>query len=460
MRKIYAAFLCVALAVMALPCALMPFVSSLIGAENRLPAEMPVLADENGLNFSFPAQYEDWLNDHIALRKLFITEYANMLRFMGTSPQDQVILGRDGWLFFRKTLDDYTGENAFSGDEIARIALMLDTIDATLRAQGSCLIVAIAPNKASIYPEYMNAAYPQNQNAGNAERVMQSLHAVSVPLFDILRGHAAEGVYFHTDTHWNALGARYAANAILSALADETGTPIALPDTGASYELIADWPGDLSRMLNPYTNEREAQQHYGERHSFQYKGRARSPEALMISTKGGQAPLKILVLRDSFCNLLLDDISAAIGEVTYLRAMPLPLTELEGIDAVVFEMAERRLKELLDKPPVIRAVKAGAPERLNEAALASSHIEVEVTRDGARISGWLDREPGRLSEALLGIRTEDEECWYVAMPVSGLDGHTGQGFSALLNALPEDAMVRAFMEGDDMTVVSEWKRAE
>ena len=109
MRWIRAAFLVAALAVMVLPCALMPFAPSTIGAENRLPAAWPALADENGVNYAFPGQYEDWLRDHVALRGTWIGLYSRALRALGASSEPQVILGKGDWLFFRETLNDYTG---------------------------------------------------------------------------------------------------------------------------------------------------------------------------------------------------------------------------------------------------------------------------------------------------------------------------------------------------------------
>ena len=46
MKAIRAAFVAVALIIMALPCALMPVLPSTLGAENRLPAEWPALKTE------------------------------------------------------------------------------------------------------------------------------------------------------------------------------------------------------------------------------------------------------------------------------------------------------------------------------------------------------------------------------------------------------------------------------
>ena len=455
MRKAYVVFLSAGLLLMVLPCALMPFLPSAFGAENRLPAPWPALTDEDGLNLDFPAQYEAWLQDHVALRDVWISAYSRALRALGTSSEEQVILGKDGWLFFRETLDDYTGLNALSDGDVARLALTLDTVDAALRASGSRLIVAVVPNKASVYPEKMCSAYPRSDSPGNAERLSTALSAAQVPLFDLLRRHAAEGLYFREDTRWNALGARYAASAILSALEEETGIELPLRDLQASYSLREDWRGDLRKMLDPYTDEREEQQYFADQIPFSYQGRVRSPEDLTIRTTSGASSLRLLVLRDSFSNQLIGELSGAAGEVTYLRAMPLPLDAAEGTDAVLLEIAERRLPELLQTPPDMLARPADAPPDLIDARPVGIRVEAEVGRDCVRLFGALEEAPEGLREVLLGVQDEEGERWYAAFPISGVEGDGCRGFSAKLEAISGDAQICVYMLGS-ASVRSEW----
>ena len=193
MRKAQIVFIAAALLLMALPCVLMPFVRGETGAENRLPAPWPALKDADGWNLDFPSEYEAWLRDHVALRGRWISCYARALRALGASSEVQVILGRGDWLFFRETLDDYTGAQPLTDAEIDRLALTLDTVDAGLRAQGSRLILAVVPNKASVYPEFMNPAYPRSDAPGNAARLAARTCVVRVPLSDVLAARADEG---------------------------------------------------------------------------------------------------------------------------------------------------------------------------------------------------------------------------------------------------------------------------
>lgn len=456
MKTLRLAFIALALAALSVSCALTPFMPSGIGAENRLPAPWPELAAEGGVNLDFPDQFEAWLQDHLALRPMWMGLYAGALRLMGASSQEQVILGREGWLFFRETLGDYTGEARLTDNQIARLALTLETCDAGLRAAGSRLALAIVPNKASVYPEYMNPAYPRSAEAGNAERVAASADVAQVPLGEALRAHAGEGLYFRGDTHWNALGARHGARAILQLLSRETGIDIPLPDPGADFELRADWPGDLTRMLNPYAEATEPQQYYSDRGPFAYQGRYRSPEDLTIRTTGGAAGLKLTVLRDSFTNLLVEDISAAVADVTYLRAMPLPLSAAMDSDIALIEIVERRLPELLDAPPDMPAPEAPSPGEIPGARAAEIRLEIEPAAGGVRVYGALSEMPDGIEALRLGVRSAEGEAWYRAFPVSGDPADGDRGFSALLGALPEGAQLRVWAEGRGGAVCSEW----
>ena len=459
MKSIRIAFIALAVIIMVLPCALLPVIQSGIGAENRLPAPWPQLSNENGINSDFHSQYEDWLSDHVALRKQCIGLYSKAMQALGTSAERQVILGRDGWLFFRETLNDYTGIGMLTDDEIARAVLVLDIIDRKLRSQGSRLLLAIVPNKASIYPEMMNPLYPRSEEAGNAERLMTAAHVRSVRLYEVLNEHSDEGLYFHGDTHWNGMGARYGAHAILSVLSEETETDIQLPDPDVPAETRRDWPGDLMRMLDPYTDECEPQQYYSSEHDFEYQGRYRTPEDLTIRTTGGKADLVLLVLRDSFSNQLVEYFSGAVKDVTYMRAMPLPLSAAGETDAVILEMVERRLPELLEAPPDMVAPKTAVPEDLDDARIAELTYASEVINGKTRIYGSFSQWPSGLDALCLGIRSSTGEQWFEAFPVSGKGKRSDGEFSVLLDDLPETSDICVYMHGDS-SIRSAWMASD
>ena len=452
MKALRAVFIAVALIVMALPCALMPVMPSTLGAENRLPAEWPSLkTDEGKFNSKYPDQYEAWLQDHVALRSVWIGLHSRLLRALGTSSQDMVVLGKGDWLFYRDMLNDYTGAEPLSENEIARMALVLDTVDKGLRAGGSSLTVAIIPNKGSIYPEQMLDAYPRRETPSTFEQLKALSHVNFVPMYETLYAQRDKGLYFHGDVHWNGLGARIGAQKILTALSEATGEALPSPDPEDVFELKEDWPGDLTRMLDPYSTECEPQQHYDDQFTFKYKKRPRTEEDLTINTNGGKAPVNLLVLRDSFTNQMLEYFAEAAQSVAFLRAMPLPLKNGAAFDAVLLEMVERRLPELLQAPPDMPAPAADAPEGLDTAATVESRIEL----DGGRVFGALAEAPAKLTEVSLAVRSGDDVKWYAAFPVSGVETDGDSGFSAMVENIPVGAEACVYMRGET-AVRSDW----
>lgn len=452
MKAIRAAFVAAALIVMALPCALMPVLPSTLGAENRLPAEWPALKTEEGkFNTEYPDQYEAWLQDHVALRNVWIGLHSRLLRAMNTSSQEQVVLGKGDWLFYRDMLNDYTGAEPLSENEIARMALVLDTVDQGLKARGSGLTVAVIPNKSSIYPEQMLDAYPRRDTPGTFEQLKAASHVRFVPVQEALAEQSDKGLYFHGDVHWNGMGARIGANKILETLSEAVGKELPRPDPADDYEVKVDWPGDLTRMLDPYATECEPQQYYGDKFRFKYKKRPRSVEDLTINTNGGKVNAKLLILRDSFTNQMLEYIADAAKQVDFLRAMPLPLKNAAAYDAVLLEMVERRLPELLNAPPDMPAPETDAPGALDGATVTGMRLE----RDKGRLFGALDEVPAHLTAVSLGVRDASLEAWYSAFPVSGVEEDGDRGFSALLSEIPGDAEVCVVMQGDT-TVKSGW----
>lgn len=137
---------------------------------------------------------------------------------ISTDPQ-QVIVGRDGWLYLGDSYESTRTVDRRSASE-ADIALgreighAVEAWDLYLATQGVKLFrVMIGPNKGSIYPEHLpNWAKPASPNAtdallagtGNSKYI-----DLRKPLLKAKKEQQAD-LYYKTDTHWNHLGAAVA----------------------------------------------------------------------------------------------------------------------------------------------------------------------------------------------------------------------------------------------------------
>lgn len=425
--------------------ATMPFIKQDGAAEKRTLAAFPSLRDENGALqlTAIPGQFEAWLDDHVGLRTLWTQQYARLHAALGASSNDSVVVGRDGWLYFEPTLPDYTGVDALDENQRYRAKLALETID---RALDVPLVVFFAPNKNTVAPEAMPAAYPR---AEEAHAIGWLIENADVNIIDSVPALTGEGLYHATDTHWNNRGARIGAGLIINAVNQLTGADGAAPDPNADYTLEP-YTGDLGQMLFPNNPPADVQLAYADAaQNFDFAGRYRTPEDMTITTEGSGAPLKLLMLRDSFTNLLIEPISNAYSDVQYRRAMPFPLSDAGEYDAVVLEMVERRIGELLTAAPVIPAPES-EPWTETESGCAAEAVFIQE-KDRVLITGRTDKAVDRLTQLNVAVTDRGQTAYYEAFP----SGEHGDGsFSLYVESLAEGAEIQVFMAGEE-TLLSE-----
>lgn len=193
---------------------------------------------------------EKALESHMPQRESVIA-FANALRYRITGgANDQVRLGRDGWIFLTEEL---RYESAGEAHQRARIALLQGAAQA-LAAKGSTLVVALVPDKARLYGAQLQAGhYPAYAQARYGTAVQQ-LRQAGVSVVDMLgvleQGKSAGAVYYRTDTHWNQRGAQLAAQAIAAVVAPMVvQEPRSRFSTQASSDESSERVGDLLRLM-------------------------------------------------------------------------------------------------------------------------------------------------------------------------------------------------------------------
>jgi len=115
------------------------------------------------LTASFAEDPAGFLADRLALRNAAITLRSRLLGLIGESGSEQVIRGREGFLYFQPTIADHQGTAPLTAEERSALAAKLAALRDELASQGRGLIVLIAPDKCAVYPEYMPARYPRTQ---------------------------------------------------------------------------------------------------------------------------------------------------------------------------------------------------------------------------------------------------------------------------------------------------------
>ena len=320
-------------------------------ADGRDLAPFPAFVEEGHFNSDFFNEFDAWLTDHFAVRRYFINANSAVKENLFRTGSDQVIVGEDGFLFYNETTADYCGESLLTQEEIDAIADSLKEMADKASSYGAKLVVAVAPNKNTVYGDYMPAAYRavRDNAAGvsNMDRLYEALAQRGVLYADLrdALGDAETLTYHKRDTHWNGEGARIAYNAILDVLD--------MPRQDFSdYPMIhtTDFPGDLDGML--YPGAARTDDNYMPQYDFDsacvYTSASAAPMSMSLSTRGG-GDGSLLIFRDSFGSALIPYFSASFREVRYERAMPyrIDLLARNPADAVIIEIAERNIPLLL-----------------------------------------------------------------------------------------------------------------
>ncbi len=206
--------------------------------ENRTLAQFPVLGEYiDGVPVTiqtFPGMFDSWFNDHLPFRNQLLTLNGRLdYEVLGTSSSESVIVGKDGWLFYKGAqvndedpIGDYQGTDLFTEEELQTIAANMMQAKADVEARGARFVVFLCPNKERVYSEYMPDAYGEPATQNRLQQVMEYLQqntdVTVVGAYDDLMAykqeHPEDPIYYKYDTHWNNVGAYVGVRSLNEAL--------------------------------------------------------------------------------------------------------------------------------------------------------------------------------------------------------------------------------------------------
>lgn len=336
--------------------------------ENRLKTPLPPLSLA-GENFkAFAKQLTSAYGETFPFRDSMIrTANVIKLALFRESPSPSVILGRDGWLFFPKemALEDWLGLGHYSPEELARITALMQERRDWLAERGAAMLVVIAPNKASVYGDFLPTSLHTLSPVTRLDQLGEALRQAGVPFLDLRKAladaKAVRRAYWKTDTHWNGWGAFMGSAAIVEALRQRF--PAMPPLRPQDYRVSeSDIPGgDLAEMLLLEATMREqaldmvplAANRARPAEPKGYKDPATLKGRDMVIRETGDASLpKTVVFRDSFSSAAIPFLAERFQRSVFLwehRFQP-HIVEAEKPDVVIFEAVERYQHALFAAP--------------------------------------------------------------------------------------------------------------
>lgn len=431
---------------------LLPLVGILIAgpagaAANEILSDPPSLHDAEGkINLNYLKDASDYLADHFFLRQEFVTADAVIeAGVFHDSACEDVVLGKEGWLFYTSTLDDYRGLHVMTDRELHSAARTMALIQEYAQAHGADFLFTVAANKNTLYPQYMPEDIGRSGVESNLERLRKVLEEYDVNFTDLGEGFREQDavLYHRQDSHWNNLGAGLACDQIMASLGRQSW--FYDPDR---YAAKKDFRGDLYEMLYPTGIELDEQLYPNWTWSYTYDRPIRSAEDQLIYTSCPDTAGTLLMFRDSFGNTLHPFMAECYGEACFSRAMPYDLSLFNEIqpDQLIIEIVERNLDWLLTRAPVM-----AAPIRTLELPEKSCAIEAnaactQTTQTLFCCSGNILQELDTDSPIYL----LSDGVIYEAAPAG--DGQNA--FTAYLPSMPETVQI-LFMQNGELILSKE-----
>ena len=216
--------------------------------QNRPPTPLPDITVEGLLDRELTPQLDQYLEDALIIAPTAVAAEAWADVALGDNPNDEVTIGTSGWLYYSFSLS----RPCLSTDDAAAFSDAIDRATRVVEATGRELILAIAPDKATIVPDYL----PDEDYC--VDDVAATLTALDGPdslvtVWDQMRTARANErpIYFRLDTHWTNEGAGVMAEALVERL-----EPGGWVDDAVVEVATVDHEGDLTVLLGlPATEE-------------------------------------------------------------------------------------------------------------------------------------------------------------------------------------------------------------
>ena len=454
------------LAALVTPAALMPFFSSdkAVGKENR--AELPSLFDETGLNMRFSDQFDTWFSQKMPFRAEIISAKNKIDSGILGKQANDVIVGRQGQLFYSGEKDSYTGK-LMSDRKLRNTARTVYLMQRYCESGGAEFRFMCVPNKSTVYSEYMPAGFTQAEE-NDLTRLEALFNKMGVRCIDVkgtLLRHKDDDdeLYLRDDSHWTNYGAAIGFDLMRSSLGHESSEAL------APHETRCDWQGDLSAMLYPAFDQLCEQYYYDIPATQARFVKPRQPsmtnDEIMTNIMGDSESMdtiiytlnkkrkdKIYVSRDSFFRALLPYTinSYASAYITRFRSFDLRGLDADGYNEVVYEAAERNIVKITDEAPLIYALEVQqAPDLLR-----STEPEMIKTIAGSTdtvICGTISEKELRTNDNIyISLKKDGRELLYEALPCADKE-------SLGTDSVPENAFSARFrseqLEGAEISVL-------
>lgn len=388
-KKGYLLYIIIVFAILLVPFLGMSFWATDRTTENTTLSEWPAFVKDGKPNINYLEDMGDYFEDHFAFRLQMLTANAMIWsKGFDTSTTDQVVTGKDDWLYFSGTMDDYTGRDLLSDRELKAIVHNLSLMDSYVEFCGGRLIVTVAPNKNTLYNSAMPYYYQKGETS-NLERLVPLLEEAGIEYVDLTETFQNEDevLYFKRDSHWNNKGALLAYNAVMDAMGREHETYANVPTVTEKDHI-----GDIDEILYPLAAEPEENIYYSKDWGFDYVNDVTDNMDEWIETVNPDKDGTLLMYRDSFGESILPFFADEYNKAYFSRLVPYNMENLIQYqpDTVIVERVERQIDAFATEIPVMESPKV---ENLRPLEVKTdTTLKIEQNGSYLVVSGTVDQK--------------------------------------------------------------------
>ena len=385
------------------------------GTENKELATAPELMNDSGaFNALYLNELQDYYADHFAYRQEMVTSNAIIsASVFAESSEPLAIVGNDGWLYLKASLGDYDGSRHMSARGLNNVAITLSLMQEYVEGQGKSFVFTCAPNKNTLYPENMPYYYTASDEPHDWELLIPYLDDRGVNYVDLLPlfRKQKECLYHKGDSHWNNKGAAMVFHELMTDIGYEH-----TDYTKLEASKVYDFEGDIDKILYPLNRHTEMEYDYSAHMNYRFEGEA-DVEAASVKTNRADKTGRLLCLRDSFGNSLLQFFANEFNQATFVKSLPYHLDD-GNYDVCIFEIVERNLAYIKTFAPVFPAPLRSAEGEENRYESKDVCCEYKVSGDYYKIKGKVDKAyTSDDSYIYLRFRSENSEYIVEASPV-------------------------------------------
>ncbi len=315
-RKYRLTFICAVFFVLMLAGYLLKPDTKFSELENRYLATMPKLSLKSLMDGSFEESFETYTAEQLPLRNAFIRLKSIIERAELKKENNGIILGSNGQLF-EKTLS--YNRNLERNEDI--IASFIEKADRRI-------YFGIIPNSFEIQADRLPKGVPNVSEETEIEDFCRRLSGLKnceiIDIYDALKKHSGESIYYNTDHHWTTGGAACAYEKLCEAMGLAAVEPEELEKNSvesfygtyyAKYKGVGIQPDRIDYYETPelsYVNLSEGKEYdglydmskadtYDKYGLFMYG----NPGEALISIPGNNTEKSLIILKDSYSNCLI-----------------------------------------------------------------------------------------------------------------------------------------------------------